>query len=224
MKNKQISLERALDGITDGSSIMINCFQLVGAPMDLVNALVDRQLKDLTIICVNAHLPGIGIGALLRTHSIKKLITCHVLFNPEVRPFVESGEVELELVPIGTWTERIRIAGAGIGGFLTTVGVGTVVEEGKQKIKRNGITYLLEEPLSADVALIRAWKADEFGNLVYRRTARTFAHAMATASKLVVAEAEHIVPIGAIDPDYVMTSGIYIDRIVQSTGDKEDPR
>jgi acetate CoA/acetoacetate CoA-transferase alpha subunit len=178
--------------------------------------MVKSGLKDITLISNDAGNDKFdGIGTLICQKRVKKLIASHAGLNPQVAVQMNAGELEVELVPQGTLAERIRCGGTGLGGVLTPTGIGTVVAEGKQIITVNGKDYLLETPLRADVAVIKAWKADEFGNLVYRRAARNFNPMMAMAADIVIAEVEEVVPVGEIDPDMVMTPGVCVDYVVK---------
>lgn len=218
MKEKIKTPEEALACIRDGASIMIGGFAGVGVPNLLVDTLAQKGVKDLTIIDCDAGRPNMGVGKLLRNGQVKKLICTHVGNNPECAHRTPDDpnmwNVEYVLVPQGTFVERVRAGGAGIGGILTPVGVGTVVEEGKQKITLHGKEYLIEEPLHADVALIRAETADTQGNLLYHGAARNFNTSMALAADYVVAGVENIVEAGMLDPDRIVTQGILVDAIV----------
>ena len=218
MKNKIMTAEEAIAGIKDGSSIMVGGFMACGTPEILIDALVEKGAKDLTIICNDAGVPGRGVGKLITSGQVKTLIASHVGLNPEVaqRMNTEDPREKLEciLVPQGTLAERIRACGAGLGGFLTPTGVGTIVAEGKQVINVGGKDYLLEEPLKADFALLRGSVTDKFGNTTYNGTTRTFNPMMATAADYVIVGACEIVEIGDIDPNNVVTSGIFVDAIV----------
>lgn len=213
--NKVVSRQAALAKFNDGQTIMIGGFLAVGTPESLVDGLIERQIKDLTIIGNDTGFVDKGIGKLVVNKQAKKVIVSHIGTNPETGRQMHAGELEVELVPQGTLAERIRCGGAGLGGVLTPTGVGTVVEKGKEKIDIQGRTYLLELPLRADIALIKAAKADTMGNLVYRRSARNFNPLMAMAADLVIVEAEEIVEVGGLDPDEIMTPGILVDMIVQ---------
>ncbi len=211
----------ALDGIPkDGMTIMAGGFGLCGIPENLIIALRDSGVKGLTAISNNAGVDGFGLGLLLETRQIKKMISSYVGENKEFERQYLSGELELEFNPQGTLAERIRAGGAGIPGFYTKTGVGTLVAEGKEHKDFNGETYILETGLKADISLIKAWKADEEGNLIFRKTARNFNPMMATAGAFTIVEVEEIVPNGSLDPDTIHTPGIYVDRIVKSTFEK----
>lgn len=218
MKNKIMTAEEAVSGINDGATIMVGGFMACGTPEILIDALVERGTKNLTIICNDAGVPGRGVGKLLSNGQIKTLIASHVGLNPEVayrmNTDVEEDKLECILVPQGTLAERVRAGGAGLGGFLTPTGVGTIVAEGKQVIRIDGKDYLLEKPLRADFALLRGSVTDRFGNTTYNGTTRTFNPMMAAAADYVIVGTCDIVEIGAIDPNHIVTSGIFIDAIV----------
>jgi acetate CoA/acetoacetate CoA-transferase alpha subunit len=213
--NKVTTIEKAIEKVTDGMTIMIGGFMAVGTPEKLVDAILAKGVKDLTVICNDAGVPGRGAGKLVDAKVIKKYIASHVGLNPEFGRQMNAGEIEAELVPQGTLAERIRAGGTGLGGFLTPTGVGTLVEEGKEKITVEGKEYLLELPLKGDVALVKAHRADKAGNLVFRKSARNFNPLIAMACDYVIVEAEHIEDTGTIDPDMVMLPGIFVDAIVQ---------
>lgn len=213
--NKVKSIREAVSLISDGASIMIGGFMTVGTPELLVDAVVAGGLKDLTIICNDAGTPGMGAGKIVDAGIIKEYITNHIGLNPVCGKKMREGELDVILIPQGTMAERIRAGGAGLGGFLTPTGVGTTVQEGKKLINIEGKDYLLELPLKADVALIKAHRADRSGNLIFRKAARNFNPLMATACKYVIVEAEHIEDVGCLDPDEVMIPGIFIDAIIQ---------
>jgi acetate CoA/acetoacetate CoA-transferase alpha subunit len=211
-----ITAGEAATMVPDGATVMFGGFMGCGNPFSIVDALLKHGTSDITLIANDCAFPDVGIGKLVIEKRVRKVIASHVGLNPAVAEQMNQGTLEAELIPQGTLAERIRSAGAGIGGFLTPTGVGTPVEEGKEKIVINGKAYLLELPLFADVALVKAWKADAAGNLVFRRSARNFNPLIATAAKLVIAEAEHIVPVGEIDPDQVHTPAIFVDYLVRS--------
>ncbi|WP_296816943.1 CoA transferase subunit A [Brevundimonas sp.] len=211
----------ALAGLTfDGMTVMAGGFGLCGIPENLIAALRDSGVKGITVISNNAGVDGFGLGQLLETRQIRKMISSYVGENKEFERQYLAGELELEFNPQGTLAERIRAGGAGIPAFFTATGVGTLVAEGKEVREFDGRQYVMETGLVADLSIVKAWKADEEGNLVFRKTARNFNPMMATAGKVCVAEVEEIVPCGAIDPDQVHTPGIYIDRIVKGTFEK----
>lgn len=212
---KIITSSEAAKMIKDGATVMIGGFLACGTPEKLVDAVIERKPKELTIIANDTATPETGIGKLVVNRLPKKVIVSHIGTNPETGRQMHAGELKVELVPQGSLAEKIRAGGFGLGGILTPTGVGTPVEEGKQKLTLNGRDFLLELPLKADVALIKAWKADKLGNLVYRRSARNFNPLMASAADVVVVEAEHIVEVGELDPDEVMTPSAFVDFLVQ---------
>ena len=213
--DKVTTIDEAVSRIRDGDSVMIAGFMTVGTPELLVDALIASGVKDLTIICNDAGTPGRGTGKIVDARIISKYITNHIGLNPVCGKQMSDGELDVTLIPQGTMAERIRAGGAGIGGFLTPTGVGTVVQQGKQVITIEGKDYLLELPLKADVALVKAHRADRSGNLIFRKSAQNFNPLMATACEYVVVEAEHIEDIGCLDPDAIMLPGIFVDAIVQ---------
>jgi acetate CoA/acetoacetate CoA-transferase alpha subunit len=218
--NKIISMEEILSFLTDGMTIMAGGFMGVGTPQELVSAMLDANVKDITLIANDTAFMETGVGPLIVKGRVKKVIASHIGTNPETGKQMISGELEVELVPQGTLAERVRCGGSGLGGVLTPTGVGTVVEEGKEKITVDGRVYLLEKPLRAEVALLKAYKADKAGNLVYHRSARNFNPIMALAADLVIVQVEKIVEIGEIDPDDVMTPGILVDKIFVQGGSR----
>ena len=204
----------ALEGLLfDGMTVMSGGFGLCGIPEKLITALGDSKVKDLTVISNNAGVDDFGLGLLLAARQIRKMISSYVGENATFERQYLSGELELEFNPQGTLAERIRAGGAGIPGFYTKTGVGTVIAEGKELKVFDGETYVLERGLRADLAIVKAWKGDEEGNLVYRKTARNFNPMMATAGKVTVAEVEQLVPLGTLDPDHIHTPGIFVQRI-----------
>lgn len=211
---KIISMEDAINKIEDGMTIMVGGFLGCGNPHRLIDALVEKGTKDLTLICNDTSFPDMGVGKLIVNKQVKKLIATHVGTNPETGKQMNSGEMEVVLVPQGTLAEQVRAGGAGLGGILTPTGIGTIVEEGKEKITVNGREYLLELPIKADVALIDAETVDKFGNVVYFGATRNFNHLMATAADVVIVEANSVVEIGDIDPNDVVTPGIFVNYIV----------
>lgn len=216
MKNKKISLADVIPYFHDGMTIMFGGFMGVGTPPLLIEALLESGVKDLTIIGNDTAFVDTGVGPLISSGRVKKVIASHIGTNPETGRRMIAGEMLVELVPQGTLIERIRCGGAGLGGFLTLTGVGTVVEEGKQKIVQNGVEYLLELPLRADLALVHAHTADCSGNLTYQLTARNFNPIIALAADLVIAQADQMVDVGSIPPDQVITPGALIDYVVVS--------
>jgi len=205
----------AIRDIEDGATLMVGGFGLCGIPENLIVALREKGVKDLTVMSNNAGVDDYGLGLLLQTHQIKKMISTYVGENKTFEQQCLSGEIEVELVPQGTFAERIRAGGAGIAAFFTPTGVGTPVEEGKEKRVFDGREYIMEKALKADFALVKAYKGDSMGNLVYRKTTRNFNPMMATAAHITIAEVEEIVPVGSIDPDHVHTPGIFVKRILQ---------
>ena len=212
---KVTTIDQALEAVQDGMTIMIGGFLGVGTPEKLVDALVAKGVKNLTLIANDTAMVDKGVGKLVVAKQLQKVIVSHVGTNPETGRQMNAGEMEVELVPQGTLAEQIRAGGAGLGGFLTPTGLGTIVAQGKEVIAVDGREFLLEKPLKADAALIKAHKADKSGNLLFHRSARNFNPLMAMAAQLVIVEAEHIVDIGDIDPDQVMLPGIFVDWIVQ---------
>lgn len=211
--SKQITIDQAVEMIKDGQTIMIGGFLAVGSANRIIEAMVKAGKKDLTIICNDTAYPEIGSGLLVASGCVKKCIVSHIGTNPITEQKMKAGEIEVELVPQGTLAERIRIGGAGIGGFLTTTGLGTLAEEGKRKIEVEGKEYLLELPLRADVALIGASVADKYGNLIYRGTSQNFNPMMATAADLVIAEAKESVE--NLAPEAIKTPYLFVDYIVR---------
>ena len=205
--------DEAVAQIPDGASIMCGGFGTCGIPEHLIAALHRRGVKNLTVISNNAGIDDYGVGILLRSHQIRKMIATYVGENKEFERQYLQKEIEVELVPQGTFSERIRAGGAGIGGFFTPTGVGTIVAEGKETREMSGRHYVLELPLHADFAFVKAWTGDTAGNLVYRRTTRNFNPMMATAATTTIAEVEHLVEAGAIVPDHVHTPGIFVQAI-----------
>jgi len=197
-------------------------FGLCGIPENLIAALLARGARNLTVVSNNAGVDDFGIGVLLRARQVRKMIATYVGENKEFERQFLAGELEVELVPQGTFAERIRAGGAGIGGFFTPTGHGTLVAEGKETRTIDGKMFVLEPPLTADFAFVKAWKGDRAGNLVYRRTARNFNPVMATAARVTIAEVEHLVEPGEIDPDHVVTPGIFVRHILQ--GEKYEKR
>lgn len=207
--NKSISLQDAVAKIKDGMTIMVGGFLAAGSPLDILEALSKTDVKDLTIICNDTAYQGIGVGNLIGTHKVKKLYVSHIGTNPDTAAQMNAGELEIEFCPQGTLAERIRCGGSGLGGVLTTTGMGTVVAEGKPTVDVDGKTYLLEKPLRADIALIGATVADEKGNCIYEGTSQNFNPLMATAADVVIVEAEKIVPAGEIKPREVITPSLF---------------
>jgi 3-oxoacid CoA-transferase subunit A len=204
------------DIVRDGMTLAVGGFGLCGIPEALILALRDTGAKHLTVASNNAGVDGWGLGLLLESRQIKKMISSYVGENAEFERQFLSGELEVEFCPQGTLAERMRAGGAGIPGFFTRTGIGTAVAEGKEQRQFDGITYLLEQAIRADLALVKAWKADTNGNLIYRKAARNFNPMAATCGRITVAEVEHIVAAGELDPDQIHTPGIYVHRIVHN--------
>ncbi len=211
------SADEAVADIPDGATIMIGGFGLSGNPENLIHALRRRGSRNLTIISNNAGIDNVGIGILLAAGQIRKMIATYVGENKTFEELARSGKLETDLLPQGTFAERIRAGGAGIPAFFTPAGVGTVVAEGKEQRVFEGRTYLMERWLKADFALIKAYRGDTWGNLTYRKTARNFNPVMATAAAVTIAEVEEVVSPGGIDPEGVVTPGIYVHRLIQGT-------
>jgi 3-oxoacid CoA-transferase subunit A len=209
------SAEAAVALIPDGATILMGGFGLCGIPENLIQALRARGTTRLTIISNNPGVDDFGIGVLLKARQVAKMIATYVGENKEFERQYLTGEIEVELVPQGTFSERIRAAGAGVGGFFTPTAYGTIVAEGKETRVINGKPYVFETPLGADFAFVRAWTGDSAGNLVYRRTARNFNPVMATAARVTIAEVERLVEPGQIDPDHVVTPGIFVKHVIK---------
>lgn len=214
-ENKLKNISEAISCIRDCSTVMVGGFMGCGSPKNLIDGVVKSGVRNLVVISNDTDFEGVGVGKLIASGQIKKLIATHIGTNPQTGRRINAGELEAELNPQGTFVERIRAGGAGLGGFLTPTGLGTIIEEGKQKITVGNKTYLLETPLRADVALVKAYKADAWGNLVFRGSGRNFNLAMATAADYVIAEVEECVDVGMIDPEEVMLPGIFIDAVVK---------
>jgi len=209
-----VSLEKAISLIPDGASIMVGGFMAIGTPERLMDELVRQGKRNLTLICNDNARPGAGVGKLVSAGLLKKTISSHIGLNPETQKLMFEKLLEVELTPQGTFVERIRAGGFGLGGVVTPTGVGTLVEEGKRKLEIDGREYLLEPPLHADFALLSAFLCDYVGNLSYALTARNFNPVMAMAADTVIVEVEHIVPTGMISPDHVMTPATLVDYVV----------
>jgi 3-oxoacid CoA-transferase subunit A len=209
--------DAAVADVTDGATVMVGGFGLCGIPENLIEALRRKGVRNLAVISNNAGIDGFGVGRWLDNRQIRKIIATYVGENRLFEDLVLKGELEAVLVPQGTFSERIRAGGAGIAGFYTPAGVGTVVAEGKEVREFDGRKYLLELPLRADFAFVKAWKGDRSGNLLYRMTARNFNPMMATAAKITIAEVEELVEPGELDPACIVTPGIYVKRILQGT-------
>jgi len=215
------SAEKAIQElIFDGMKIAAGGFGLCGIPEELINALKLSGVKNLTIASNNAGVDDFGIGILLQTKQVKKMISSYVGENSEFMRQYLSGELELEFTPQGTLAERMRAGGAGIPGFYTKTGLGTVIAEGKEHKDFNGQTYILEEGFFADLSIVKAWKGDEEGNLVYRKTARNFNPVAAMCGKVCIAEVEELVPVGSLDPDHIHTPGIFVNKILVGKHEK----
>lgn len=218
------SVQEAIADIHDGATLMAGGFGLCGIPENLIIALRDKGVKDLTVISNNCGVDEWGLGLLLQNKQIKKMVASYVGENKEFERQFLSGELEVELVPQGTLAERCRAGGAGIGAFFTPAGVGTPIAEGKETRVIDGKEYILEYPLKADFAIVKAWKADKMGNLIFRKTTQNFNPMMATAGKITIAEVEEIVEVGELDPDQIHTPSVYVQRVVQGNFEKRIER
>jgi 3-oxoacid CoA-transferase subunit A len=219
--NKVVSnADEAIRDIEDGATLMVGGFGLCGVPVDLIFAVHRKGVKNLTTVSNNAGVDDFGLGMLLKSRQIRKHIGSYVGENKFFEQLVLSGELDLELNPQGTLAERIRAGGAGIPAFYTPTGYGTMVAEGKEFRQFDGRAYVLERALKADFALVKAWKGDRWGNLVFRKTARNFNPMMASAARITIAEVEQLVEVGELDPDQIHTPGIFVDRVVPSTSEK----
>jgi len=212
------SAAEAIKDISDGAVVMSGGFGLCGNPENLIAALHQKGVKGLTIISNNCGTTELGLGVLLKAKQVKKMISSYVGENKEFERQYLSGELEVELNPQGTLAERIRAGGCGIGGFYTPTGVGTVIAEGKETKTIDGREYVLEKPLKAQFAIVRAWKGDTYGNLIFRKTARNFSPLMCMAATTTIAEVEHLVPAGELDPDQIHLPSIFVKRVVKSVG------
>lgn len=213
--DKTCTYQDVLAKIGDGQTLMIGGFLGTGTPEKLIDAILEKKAKNLTVIANDTAFPDKGIGRLVVEKLLKKVIVSHIGTNPETGRQMNAGEMEVELVPQGSLAEKIRCGGGGLGGVLTPTGVGTIVDKGKQQMQIDGRTYLLELPLKADIALVKAAKADKSGNLIFNKAARNFNPLMPLAASLVIVEAEEIVEIGALDPDEVMLPGLAVDMILK---------
>lgn len=221
MEKVYSNANEAIKGLTfDGMTIMAGGFGLCGIPENLITALRDSGVQNISAISNNAGIDDFGLGLLLQTRQIKKMVSSYVGENKTFEAQYLNNELELEFNPQGTLAERIRAGGAGIPGFYTKTGVGTLIAKGKEHKDFDGETYIMETGLLADLSLVKAWKADREGNLVFRKTARNFNPMMATAGKITVVEVEELVEVGELDPDNIHTPGIYVDRIVKATFEK----
>lgn len=214
MKTKQLNLADVKNHLWDGMTIMFGGFMGIGTPAKLVQAILDAGIKDLTIIGNDTAFVDTGVGPLITNNRVKRLITSHIGTNPETGKKMIAGEIDVELVPQGTLAERIRAAGAGLGGILTPTGLGTIVEEGKRRVTVEDRDYLLELPLHADLAIVAAQKADKMGNLVYELAAQNFNPLVAMAAKTVIVQANTVVDVGEITPDEVVTPAALVDYII----------
>ncbi|MGD9568119.1 MAG: CoA transferase subunit A [Sedimentibacter sp.] len=212
--NKVISVKEAVKKVQDGMTIMVGGFLANGTPDTIIDALVEENVKNLTLICNDTGFPDKGVGKMVVNKQFKKMIASHVGTNPETANQMNSGETEVVLTPQGTLAEKVRCGGNGLGGFYTPTGIGTEAELGKEKKVINGMEYIFETPLRADVALLRASIVDKKGNMVFNKTMKNFNPLMATAADVVIVEADEIVEVGEINPEHVMCSGIFVDYIV----------
>ena len=216
MKQKLVSMEEAISHIKDGMTIHVGGFLACGTPESIVTALIEKGVKDLTIVCNDTAFVDRGIGRLIVNNQVKKVIASHIGTNAETGKKMHDGTMEVELVPQGTLAERVRAAGCGLGGVLTPTGLGTVVQEGKEIIEVDGRKFLLEKPIKADVAIIFGTTVDELGNVICAKTTKNFNPLMATAADVVIVEAAELVPGGSLDPDHLDISRIFVDYIVKS--------
>ncbi|UHA59984.1 CoA transferase subunit A [Metabacillus litoralis] len=224
MKKIFTSFEEAVAEIKDAMTLMVGGFGLVGIPENLIKALRDKNVKDLTVISNNCGVDDWGLGLLLNNKQIKKMVSSYVGENKEFERQVLSGELEVQLTPQGSLAEKIRAGGAGIPAFYTPAGVGTPIAEGRETREFNGKEYLLEEALTADFSLIKAWKADKLGNVIYRKTAQNFNPIMAAAGKVTIVEVEEIVEVGVLDPDAIHTPSIYVQGLIVGEHEKRIER
>lgn len=214
MKNKVVPMEEAISVIHDGISLMVGGFMAVGSPLGVIDAILAKGVKHLTLISNDTGMTGVGCSRLIAARAVRKLLVTHIGLNPETGRQMVAGELDVQLIPQGTLAEQIRSGGCGLGGFLTPTGIGTESALGKQVITIDGREYLLELPIRANVAILRGSVVDTFGNILYKKTTRNFNPLMAMAADKVIVEAETIVEVGELDPDQVMTSGIFIDYVV----------
>lgn len=217
-KNKIVTMEEALEHISDGCTLMYGGFGGVGTPPTLVQGILDKGVKELTLIGNDTGFPDIGIGRLVTAERAKKVIASHIGSNPNAGKFMTEGKLQVEFSPQGTLAERIRAGGVGLGGIFVDVGIGTIAEEGKDKIVIEGKEYLVETALTAEVSIVHAKKADSLGNLVYDKTACNFNPLVAMAAAFTIAEVEEIVPAGELDPECIATPGIYVDMVIPTKG------
>ncbi|MBT2693336.1 CoA transferase subunit A [Bacillus sp. ISL-55] len=224
MKTICTSFQDAVTGIHDGATLMVGGFGLCGIPENAILALVEKGVKDLTVISNNCGVDDWGLGLLLKNKQIKKMVGSYVGENKEFERQVLSGEIEVELIPQGTLAEKIRAGGAGIPAFYTPAGVGTPIAEGKETRMFNGKEYLLEESLTADFSIVRAWKGDKMGNLVYHKTARNFNPMIAAAGRVTIAEVENLYEVGELDPKSIHTPSIYVQTLIEGNQEKRIER
>lgn len=216
--NKLRSLEEALSWIIDGSTLMYGGFGGIGTPPTLIEGILDKGVKDLTLIGNDTGFPWIGIGRLVTEGRVRKVITSHIGSNPNAGRMMEEGRMEISFYPQGTLAEKIRAGGVGLGGILVDVGLGTSIAEGKETVVIGGRTYLVEPALTADVAIVHASKADPYGNLVYDKSGRNFNPLVAMAGERTIAEADEIVPLGSLDPESIVTPGIFVNAVIAGKG------
>ncbi|TPG73064.1 CoA transferase subunit A [Brevibacillus laterosporus] len=216
--NKQVSLEEALEHFHDGMTLMVGGFGGVGNPPSLIQGLLDKHIKGLTLISNDTAFPDIGVGRLITERRVNKVIASHIGSNPNAGAQMTAGELEVEFCPQGILAERVRAGGVGLGGILSDIGIGTIAEKDKEKVTVDGKTYLIETPLTAEVAIVYAKKADRFGNLVFDTSARNFNPLVAMSGNITIVEAEEIVEIGQLDPEEIVTPGVFVTYIVQSEG------
>ncbi|MET3290518.1 UNVERIFIED_CONTAM: acetate CoA/acetoacetate CoA-transferase alpha subunit [Brevibacillus sp. OAP136] len=216
--SKMVSLSEALETITDGTSLMYGGFGGIGSPADLIAEIMNKGVRDLALIGNDAGFPDAGIGRLITNGQVKSLITSHIGSNPVAGQQMMDGTLAIEFFPQGILAEKIRAGGVGLPGIIVDVGMGTIVEDGKQKVKLNGGTYLVEPALTADVGIVYAKRADTYGNLIFDKTARNLNPLVAMACEVTIVEVEELVPVGELDPEMIVTPGIYVDYIVQRNG------
>ncbi|WP_126429668.1 CoA transferase subunit A [Brevibacillus marinus] len=216
--NKVVELQEALRHFHDGMSLMVGGFGGVGNPPTLIRGILAKGVREITLISNDTAFPEIGVGRLVTQRRVKKLITSHIGSNPNAGAQMTAGELEVEFCPQGILAERIRAGGVGLGGILSDIGIGTIAAQGKQTISVNGSTYLVETPLTADVAIVHAKRADRFGNLVYESSARNFNPLVAMAGTITIAEADEVVEIGELDPEAIVTPGVFVNFVVKSEG------
>lgn len=216
--NKVVDVSEAVKHFYDGMRLLVGGFGGVGNPPTLIQAILDKGIRDITLIGNDTAFPHIGVGKLITERRVKKVIASHIGSNPNAGAQMTAGELEVEFCPQGILAERIRAGGVGLGGILSDIGLGTIAEQGKEQITVNGKTYLLETPITAEVAIVYAKRADRFGNLVYDTSARNFNPLVAMAGDLTIVEAEEIVEVGQLDPEEIVTPGVFVDLIVQSEG------